>query len=86
MKEILVNEVVIHVDDNKNVYISGHNKLVVESSGDVDIRGKKVTISSEEETLVLSDKHLVQKAPRIDLNPNEDDDGYIEYRKEKGLY
>jgi hypothetical protein len=85
MNSVKINEVTITVDDKNNVTISGHNKLFFESQGDVDIKGKRVNIHSEEETWITSDKHLVHIAPRIDLNPDEEDIDYREYRKEKGL-
>lgn len=85
MKEVQINEVKIRVDEHNNVYISGHNKLTFESNGDVDIKGKRLTLTSEEETTLLSGNHLVQKAVRIDLNPDEEDDEYVNFRKEKGL-
>lgn len=72
MQSMKINGVTISVDADNNVTISGHNKLFFDSNGDIDIKGKKINILAEEEFVIASKKHLIQKAPRIDLNPPED--------------
>ena len=71
---VTINEVTITVDDNKNVRISGHNKLFFDSAGDVEINAKNINMNAEEVIRIESGKHLVQKSERIDLNPIEEED------------
>jgi hypothetical protein len=71
---VTINEVTITVDDNKNVRISGHNKLFFDSAGDVEINAKNINMNAEEVIRIESGKHLVQKSKRIDLNPVEEED------------
>lgn len=79
-QSIKINDVIISVDENNNVRITGHNKLFFESAGDVDIKGKRVNIEAEDECIVTSKKHLIEKAPRIDLNPDETEEEYLKFR------
>jgi len=69
---VTINEVTITVDDNKNVRISGHNKLFFDSAGDVEINAKNINMNAEEVIRIESGKHLVQKSAMIDLNPIEE--------------
>ena len=61
--------VTIHIDQYNNVTIDGYNNLNLNSKGDVNITGDNISIEAK--------THLVHKAPRIDLNPVENE----EYRK-----
>lgn len=80
MQSVKINEVTISVDDKNNVIISGHNKLLFESVGDVDIKGKKINITADDDLIITSNRHLIEKAPRIDFNPDEDDEEYLKFR------
>lgn len=71
---VTINEVTITVDENKNVRISGHNKLFFDSAGDVEINAKNINMNAEEVIRFESGKHLIQKSARIDLNPIEEED------------
>jgi hypothetical protein len=78
---VQINSVLISVDSNNNVSISGHNRLMLESSGDVDIKGKKINLLAEDEINISSEKHIIEKAPRIDLNPDETDEDFIKHKE-----
>lgn len=68
--------VTIHIDQYNNVTINGYNNLNLDSKGDVNIKGENINIEAK--------THLVHKAKRIDLNPDETESRYVEFvKKEK---
>lgn len=74
----------IFVDTNNNVTIYGQNSLSIHSEGDLDIDAKNVNIHARESMVMSVDgdvylgssSHIIQQAPRIDLNPNIESSGY----------
>lgn len=77
---VTINEVTITVDENKNVRISGHNKLFFDSAGDVEINAKNINMNAEDTVFIKSGYHMIHDAPRLDLNPDIDDEEYHKYR------
>ena len=67
---VKVGRVMLKIDDNNNITIEGHNGLNFDCDGDLNINAKKVNLVGEDDILIESKKHLVQIAPRIDLNPD----------------
>ena len=45
-------------------------------SGDIDFDAKNISMRAKENVYIGSGKHLVQQAPRIDLNPESGKSGY----------
>lgn len=67
---IQVGKICITVHEDNNIEIEGHNDLNFNCAGDLNINAKKINMTGEDDVLVESKTHLVQKAPRIDLNPH----------------
>lgn len=71
--------VTIRIDSNKNITIEGQNSLSFRCDGDVDFDAehinlharKGMTMNVDGEVYMGSSKHIIQQAPRIDLNPYE---------------
>lgn len=71
--------VTIRIDNNKNITIEGQNSLSFRCEGDVDFDAehinlharKGLTMNVDGEVYMGSSKHIIQQAPRIDLNPYE---------------
>jgi hypothetical protein len=71
--------VTIHIDKDKNITIEGQNSLSFRCEGDVDFDAghinlharKGMTMNVDGEIYMGSSKHIIQQAPRIDLNPYE---------------
>lgn len=72
----LDNEMSIYIDKDKNVSIYGAKGFKVNSDDEIDISAKSVNIRAKEDVYIGSGEHIVQQAPRIDLNPKNDADGY----------
>lgn len=68
--------VTIHIDAKNNVTIKGHNKMKFVCDGDLELDAKNIKMQAQENVYIGSGKHLVQQAPRIDLNPEHDNSGY----------
>lgn len=85
--------VTIRVDSNRNVTIEGQNSLSFKCEGDVDFDAdhinlharKGMTMNVDGEVYMGSSKHIIQQAPRIDLNPFERTTGYYGNIKSKVL-
>lgn len=67
---VKIGRIMLKIDDNNNITIEGHNGLNLDCDGDLNINAKKVNLIGEDDILIESKKHLVHKAPRIDLNPD----------------
>ena len=71
--------VTIRIDKDKNVTIEGQNSLSFRCEGDLDLDAehinlharKGMTMNVDGEVYMGSSKHIIQQAPRIDLNPYE---------------
>lgn len=69
----------IRIDKDKNVTIEGQNSLSFRCEGDLDLDAehinlharKGMTMNVDGEVYMGSSKHIIQQAPRIDLNPYE---------------
>jgi len=76
--------VTIRIDSNKNITIEGQNSLSFKCDGDLDFDAehinlharKGMTMNVDGEVYMGSSKHIIQQAPRIDLNPYERTTGY----------
>lgn len=68
--------VTIHIDAKNNVTIKGHNKIKFMCDGDLEFDAKNINMQAQENVYIGSGKHLVQQAPRIDLNPEKHKSGY----------
>jgi len=69
---VQINEVLITVDEDNNVSISNYKNLDFKSNGDLNIQAKKIKMLSDDEFWIESKTHLVEVAPHIDLNPEEE--------------
>lgn len=67
---IEVGKITIRIDEDNNIEIEGHNNLNFNCGGDLNINAKKINMQGEDDILLESKTHMVQKAPRIDLNPH----------------
>lgn len=61
----------VRIDAFNNVTIVGQNSLKFKCEGDMEFEADNITMKSKETYRIEGGKHLVQKAKRIDLNPNE---------------
>ncbi len=68
--------VTIHIDAKNNVTIKGHEKIRMKCDGDFEVDAKNINMQAQENVYIGSGKHLVQQAPRIDLNPKINQSGY----------
>ena len=75
--------VTIHIDTNNDVTIKGHNNLDFDCKGDLNFNAKNINMNASEVMFLESKTHLVQKAPRIDLNPVEKETLYMKYRENR---
>lgn len=73
--------ITIRIDENNNINIDGHNDMNFNCNGDLNISAKKINMVGDDTVLVESKAHLVHLAPRIDLNPDEDDARYKEHKQ-----
>lgn len=82
---------VLNVNGPRIINIYGKIKISVVSENDITIEGleavkiktdeldldaRNISIQAEENLYIGAGKHLVQQAPRIDLNPEHDNSGY----------
>lgn len=67
---IRVGKISIKIDEDNNIEIEGHNNLNFNCAGDLNINAKKINMTGEDDMVIESKTHLVQMAPRIDLNPH----------------
>jgi hypothetical protein len=63
--------ITIRIDENNNINIDGHNDMNFNCNGDLNINAKKINMVGKDDILVESKTHMVHKAPRIDLNPDD---------------
>jgi hypothetical protein len=74
----------IRIDVDNNVIVRGQSKLMLEVNGDLELDAKNITMHASEsfnldvdgDIHIGSSTHLVQQAPRIDLNPKVLSTGY----------
>lgn len=72
----VVGGVKIHVNEYNEVVIEGNSSLKFKTEGDIEFDAKNISLNAQENVYIGSGKHLVQQAPRIDLNPEYDASGY----------
>lgn len=68
--------ITIRIDENNNINIDGHNDMNFNCNGDLNINAKKINMVGEDDILVESKTHMVHKAPRIDLNPDDPSESF----------
>lgn len=71
----------IFVDEDNNIKIEGQKGIDFNCDGDLNFNAKKITLTGDGTVMVESKAHLVHLAPRIDLNPEEDDPRYKEHKE-----
>lgn len=76
---VKVGKITIKIDEDNNIEIEGHNDLNFNCAGDLNINAKKINMLGEDDVVVESKTHIVQMAPRIDLNPHHEPPSF-EYR------
>lgn len=59
----------IHIDAYNNVTIVGQNQLKFMCEGDIEFEADNIKMKSRDQFRIESDKNLIHKAKRIDLNP-----------------
>jgi hypothetical protein len=69
--------VTVYVDQNNCVTIQGQNNVKITTPEDLLLDAKNIDIKAKESVYIGSDKHIVQQAPRIDLNPKIMTKGYV---------
>lgn len=74
---VQIGEVIFTVDEENNLKISGYKSMSFDVDGDLDFNAKKIRMNAEDVFHIESKTHLVEKAPRIDLNPPENDEEYL---------
>lgn len=72
----VVGGVKIHVNEYNEVTIEGNSSLKFKTDDDIEFDAKNINLNAQENVYIGSGKHLVQQAPRIDLNPEYDASGY----------
>ena len=75
----------IYIDKDNNVTIYGQRSIKLDIDGDFDLqadninmRAKSLNMDVDGDIYIGSSTHLVQQAPRIDLNPKVLSTGYRE--------
>jgi len=71
-KSVQINDVIFTVDEENNLKVTGYKSMSFDVDGDLDFNAKKITMIADDVFHIESKKHLVEKAPRIDLNPPEE--------------
>ena len=61
----------IQIDAFNNVTIVGQNQLSFKCEGEMTFEAEHIRMKSHDQTIIESDRHLVHKAKRIDLNPSQ---------------
>lgn len=74
--------VTVYVDHNNCVTIQGNKNVKITTPEDLTLDAKNIDIKAKETVYIGSDKHIVQQAPRIDLNPKIMSKGY---EKDEGV-
>lgn len=62
----------IQIDAYNNVTIVGQNQLKFKCEGDMEFEADNIRMKSRNQFRLESDKNLIQKAKRIDLNPRDE--------------
>lgn len=62
----------IQIDAYNNVTIVGQNQLKFKCEGDMEFEADNIRMKSRDQFRLESDKNLIQKAKRIDLNPKDE--------------
>jgi hypothetical protein len=68
--------VTIRIDAQNNVTIEGQRSIRFKTDSDIEFDAKNISMQAQENVYIGSGKHLVQQAPRIDLNPKRNKSGY----------
>ena len=74
----------IYIDEENNIEIYGHKSLNFKVDGDINFDGKNINLRASEsyslnvdgDVYVGSSTHIIEQAPRIDLNPKIMTSGY----------
>lgn len=80
---VKVGKISIKIHDDNSIEIEGHNDLNFNCAGDLNINAKKINMQGSDDVIVESKTHLVQMAPRIDLNPHLTTDDVSNFPEEK---
>lgn len=59
----------IYIDAFNNVTIVGQNQIKFKCEGDMEFEADNIRMKAKDQFRVESDKNLIHKAKRIDLNP-----------------
>lgn len=59
----------IHIDAFNNVTIVGQNQIKFKCEGDMEFEANNIKMKAKDQFRIESDKNLLHKAKRIDLNP-----------------
>ena len=70
------NGIIIKIDADRTLTIEGQKSIKMKCSGDIDFDAKNISMRAKENVYIGSGKHLMQQAPRIDLNPESGKSGY----------
>lgn len=78
-KEVVIDEVPftvktpsglqVKVDAQNNVTIVGQNSLKFACEGEMEFEAENITMRTKHTHRIESEKHIIQKAARIDFNP-----------------
>lgn len=68
--------VTVYVDHNNCVTIQGNKNVKISTPEDLTLDAKNIDIKAKDTIYIGSDKHIIEQAPRIDLNPDNDKGGY----------
>lgn len=66
----------VYVDHNNCVTIQGNKNVRISTPEDLTLDAKNIDIKAQDTIYIGSDKHIIEQAPRIDLNPYIDKGGY----------
>lgn len=69
--------ITIRIDENNNINIEGHRDMNFNCNGDLNINAKKINMFGDDDVSVESKTHMIYKAPRIDLNPDDKPDSFL---------
>lgn len=62
----------IHIDAFNNVTIVGQNQIKFKCEGDMEFEADNIKMKAKDQFRIESDKNLLHKAKRIDLNPRDE--------------
>lgn len=74
----------VRIDAEGNVTIVGHNALKFKCEGEMEFEADNITMRTKHTHRIESEKHIIQKAARIDFNPLSEDN--LEIPKEGAKY